>query len=228
MPTLPAVGVNKLEHLGSVPVQITEGSFIGDDIASVKGSVIGSVKGSIRGSRRNDDLQSVLSAAYSSVSRGGKAMDGKSVASLDKASVRTTQSVVNLRKRNHLRSALIGKMLDKYHPGIANSKTEQLINSEIDRLLAVGVVSEDDLRETEAKVRKQSNEEIGTIATNPFKRILAHKSGETDDWAQMHKKKLQEGMQADAKKQGNLATIVRCIRCPQSCTDTATSRATAD
>lgn len=47
-------------------------------------------------------------------------------------------------------------------------------------------VSEQDLHEIEAKVRKVSNEEVAFLVTNPFKRVTAFKSGAKDEWAQMN------------------------------------------
>eukprot|EP00960_Hanusia_phi_P063100 765368-Hanusia_phi.AAC.2 len=77
----------------------------------------------------------------------------------------------SMRKREKLKEALIKKLLSKYQPGIKDSKTEQLIQSEVDRLLSKPKVSEKDLQEVEQRVRKQSNEEISWITSNPFKRF---------------------------------------------------------
>jgi hypothetical protein len=74
----------------------------------------------------------------------------------------------------------------KYHPGIANSKTEALVNDEVDKLMRLTKVTENDLLEVEGKVRKQSNEEIAMISTNPFKRVTSYKSGAKDEWAMMN------------------------------------------
>ena len=76
-----------------------------------------------------------------------------------------------------MRSALVRKLLSKYHPGIANSKTEAVINKEVDALMSMSKVTEKDLHAVEARVRQQSNEEIAWITTNPFKRVTAYKSG---------------------------------------------------
>ena len=78
----------------------------------------------------------------------------------------------SMRKREKLKEALIKKLMSKYQPGIKDSKTEQLIHSEVDRLLCKPKVAEKDLQEVENKVRKQSNEEISWITSNPFKRSL--------------------------------------------------------
>jgi hypothetical protein len=86
-------------------------------------------------------------------------------------------------RRQQLRSALARKLLKKYHPGIANSKTEAVINQQVDRLMSISKVTEQDLHDVEALVRQQSNEEIAWITTNPFKRVTAYKSGATDEWA---------------------------------------------
>ena len=86
-------------------------------------------------------------------------------------------------RRQQLRSALARKLLNKYHPGIANSKTEAVINQQVDRLMSISKVTEQDLHDVEALVRQQSNEEIAWITTNPFKRVTAFKSGATDEWA---------------------------------------------
>ena len=72
-------------------------------------------------------------------------------------------------RRNKLRAALVKKLLSKYHPGIANSKTESIINGEVDKLMNMTKVTEADLHAVEGRVRQQSNEEIAWITTNPFK-----------------------------------------------------------
>ena len=86
-------------------------------------------------------------------------------------------------RRQQLRAALVKKLLSKYHPGIANSKTEAQINEEVDKLMTMPKVTEADLHAVEGRVRQQSNEEIAWITTNPFKRVTAYKSGARDEWA---------------------------------------------
>ncbi len=92
----------------------------------------------------------------------------------------------NSGRKEKLREALVRKLLAKYHPGIANSKTEALVNDEVDNLMKLMKVTENDLLEVEGKVRKQSNEEIAMISTNPFKRVTSYKSGAKDEWAIMN------------------------------------------
>jgi hypothetical protein len=89
-------------------------------------------------------------------------------------------------RKGKLRKALVRKLLTKYHPGISNSKTEKLIEQEVDRLMNMDKVSEDVLHEVEARVRKQSNDEIAYIVTNPFKNVTSFKSGARDEWAAMN------------------------------------------
>jgi hypothetical protein len=79
----------------------------------------------------------------------------------------------------------VKKLLTKFHPGLSNSKTEALINTEVERLMGMSKVTEEDLVEVENRVRKQSNDEVAFIATNPFKNVTASKSGATDEWAMM-------------------------------------------
>lgn len=80
-----------------------------------------------------------------------------------------------------------------YVSGIANSKTETLIHSEVDALIAKGMVTEQELREAEARIRKQSNIDVAYIATNPFKLVVSHKSVEKDEWAQVNYSKYNKG-----------------------------------
>ena len=40
-------------------------------------------------------------------------------------------------RREKLRSALIAKLMSKYHPGISHSKTEELVYKEVDALMKV-------------------------------------------------------------------------------------------
>jgi len=124
-------------------------SRAGTDVGSIRGSVKGSIReGSVRGSVKAGSVRGSVKAG----SVIGSAISGKG------GTLRTeTTSVVNLRKRESLRETLVKTLLDKYHPGIANSKTEQLIVSEVDKLIAIGTVSEHELRDAEAKIRKQSN-----------------------------------------------------------------------
>lgn len=89
-------------------------------------------------------------------------------------------------RKEKLRAALIRKLLSKYHPGISNSKTERLVESEVDRLMGMDKVTEDVLHEVETRVRRQSNDEIAFIVTNPFKNVTSHKSGAKDEWAAMN------------------------------------------
>ena len=124
---------------------------------------------SVAGSRAGDETRSVRSGA--SWHQGSEAS--------------ASPSVVNLQKRQSLRGALVDKLLAKYYPGIASSKTEALIHSEVDALINKGRVTEEDLRTAEAKIRQQSNSEISYIATNPFKRVIDHKSEGEDAWAKM-------------------------------------------
>ena len=104
-------------------------------------------------------------------------------------------------RRQQLRTALVRKLLSKYHPGIANSKTEATINKEVDRLMSMVKVTEKDLHAVEALVRQQSNEEIAWITTNPFKRVTAYKSGAQDEWAMVNELMVKAGFDAEAKKQ---------------------------
>ncbi len=89
-------------------------------------------------------------------------------------------------RKAKLRKALIRKLLSKYHPGISNSKTEKMIEQEVDRLMNMEKVTEEILQEVETRVRKQSNDEIAYIVTNPFKNVTAFKSGARDEWAAMN------------------------------------------
>lgn len=139
------------------------------------------MRGSIKGSCIGDDLRSMRSEKVGS-----------------KASI--SSSVVNLRRRQHLRSALVEKLLAKYYPGMANSKTEALINKEVDDLIDKGHVTEQDLRDAEARIRKQSNAEIAVIATSPFTSVLANKCAEKDEWAQLNSAQAFRGLMQE--KQG--------------------------
>jgi len=91
-------------------------------------------------------------------------------------------------------------LLAKYHPGIANSKTEALVNEEVNNLMQLMKVSENDLLEVEGKVRKQSNEEIAMISTNPFKRVTSYKSGAKDEWAIMNDLIVKAGFEAESRR----------------------------
>lgn len=104
-------------------------------------------------------------------------------------------------RRNKLRSALVKKLLSKYHPGIANSKTESIINAEVDKLMNMTKVTEADLHAVEGRVRQQSNEEIAWITTNPFKRVTAFKSGAQDEWAMVNELMVKAGFDAESRKQ---------------------------
>ena len=46
--------------------------------------------------------------------------------------------------------------------------------------------------------------DIAYIATNPFKRLVMHKSGATNEWAIMNKNQVQKGLTQDALKKVNL------------------------
>ena len=92
--------------------------------------------------------------------------------------------------------------MSKYHPGLANSKTESLVNDEVDRLMQLKKVTEQDLLEVEAKVRKQSNEEIAMISTNPFKRVTSFKSGAKDEWAIMNELVVKAGLEVSLHRCG--------------------------
>jgi len=107
----------------------------------------------------------------------------------------------SMRKREKLKEALIKKLLSKYQPGIKDSKTEQLIQSEVDRLLSKPKVSEKDLQEVEQRVRKQSNEEISWITSNPFKRVTVFRAGANDEWALMNDKVVQAGLTEEHRAQ---------------------------
>ena len=102
----------------------------------------------------------------------------------------------NNSRKEKLRDALVRKLMAKYHPGLANSRTEALVNGEVDRLMQLRKVTEHDLLEVESKVRKQSNEEIGMISTNPFKRVTSFKSGAKDEWAIMNDLMVKAGLEA--------------------------------
>ena len=101
----------------------------------------------------------------------------------------------NISRKEKLRDALVRKLMSKYHPGLANSKTEALVNEEVDRLMQLRKVTEQDLLEVEGKVRKQSNEEIAMISTNPFKRVTSFKSGAKDEWAIMNDLVVKAGLE---------------------------------
>jgi len=103
-------------------------------------------------------------------------------------------------RKERLRTALVKKLLSKYHPGIADSKTERLVNSEVDRLMSMTKVTEDDLHAVENKVRRQSNDEIAFIVTNPFKNVTSFKSGAADEWAAMNDMVVRAGFEADSRK----------------------------
>jgi len=107
---------------------------------------------------------------------------------------------VDPERKEKLRAALVRKLLSKYHPGISNSKTERLVHSEVERLMAMDRVTEDVLHEVEARVRKQSNDEIAFIVTNPFKNVTSHKSGAQDEWAAMNEMVVRAGLDADTRK----------------------------
>lgn len=113
-------------------------------------------------------------------------------------------------RRSKLRSALVKKLLSKYHPGIANSKTESVINAEVDKLMNMTKVTEADLHAVEGRVRQQSNEEIAWITTNPFKRVTAFKSGAQDEWAMVNELMVKAG--SDAEVRGGRATLGRRAR----------------
>lgn len=104
-------------------------------------------------------------------------------------------------RREKLRVALIAKLMSKYHPGIAQSKTEKMVHKEVDELMKLRKVSEQDLHEIEAKVRKVSNEEVAFLVTNPFKRVTAFKSGAKDEWAQMNDMVVKAGREAEYQNQ---------------------------
>lgn len=108
--------------------------------------------------------------------------------------------VMDPARKDKLRSALVKKLMSKYHPGIADSKTERLVNTEVDRLMQMSKVTEDVLHEVENRVRKQSNDEIALLVTNPFKNVTAFKSGASDEWAVMNDMVVKAGMEADARK----------------------------
>ena len=78
---------------------------------------------------------------------------------------------------------------------MANSKTEKLIHSEVDALIEKGMVTEQELREAESRIRKQSNIDVAYIATNPFKLVVNHKSVQKDEWAQVNSSKYNKGNQ---------------------------------
>mmetsp|Transcript_19563 Transcript_19563/g.64966 ORF Transcript_19563/g.64966 Transcript_19563/m.64966 type:complete len:197 (-) Transcript_19563:730-1320(-) len=107
----------------------------------------------------------------------------------------------SMRKREKLKEALIKKLMSKYQPGIKDSKTEQLIRSEVDRLLSKPKVAEKDLQEVENKVRKQSNEEISWITSNPFKRVTVFRAGANDEWALMNAKVVEAGLTEEQRAQ---------------------------
>jgi len=108
---------------------------------------------------------------------------------------------VDAARREKLRTALIAKLMSKYHPGIAHSKTEALVQREVDALMKLPKVSEENLHTLEAKIRKQSNDEIAFIVTNPFKRVTAYKSGARDEWAAMNEMVVKAGFEAESRKQ---------------------------
>jgi len=103
-------------------------------------------------------------------------------------------------RKEKLRTALVKKLLSKYHPGIADSKTERLVKSEVDRLMNMDRVTEDILHDVENKVRRQSNDEIAFIVTNPFKNVTSFKSGASDEWAAMNDMVVRAGFEADTRK----------------------------
>jgi len=107
---------------------------------------------------------------------------------------------IDFARKDKLRSALVKKLMSKYHPGIANSKTEQLVNREVDALMQMSKVTEEVLHEVEIKVRKQSNDEIALLVTNPFRNVTSFKSGASDEWAAMNDMVVRAGMEADARQ----------------------------
>ena len=96
--------------------------------------------------------------------------------------------------------------------GIANSKTEKLIHSEVDALIEKGMVTEQDLRDAESRIRKQSNIDVAYIATNPFKLVVSHKSIEKDEWAQVNSSKYAKGNPLHAKSSASVCARVYCVR----------------
>ena len=99
-----------------------------------------------------------------------------------------------------------------YFSGIANSKTEKLIHSEVDALIEKGMVTEQDLRDAESRIRKQSNIDVAYIATNPFKLVVSHKSIEKDEWAQVNSSKYAKGNPLHAKSSASVCARVYCVR----------------
>ena len=63
----------------------------------------------------------------------------------------------------------------------------------MDTLIARGTVTEQELRDAEARIRKQSNIDVAYIATNPFKLVVNNKSADRDDWAVMNSAQVAKG-----------------------------------